>query len=324
MDNILQKLFSKMNYISFDLYLYLWLSKNKMYTKELSQIKELYSEFIKNYNKMNKDFGFDNPIEIHTMYNYLLYNGYLSKDKKFESSDKEVKDIALMNGFNVLMGRGVCRHKSSMLTDILKDYGMLAYNLTCDSYERKIKISQNKCSYQEVKNWILKYSPFLDEDYFKELNSIIDSVSELKTIPELQWENYRKNCWFFQNHQITLANDGSYNYFLDPTREYTEISIYRPESGSKILYEDPIYMLKYSLHKNAPTNDSVDNQKMFIMLKKDYPFIPICEEQEMVSKVKKIYNENTFIFEQFYIDNKEIYDEISSISSKIKIKGIIS
>ena len=111
-------------YICFATYVGLAYSDGKNYTKDIKEIRSLYQEFITNYNKLNRIFDLNNPIQIYTMFNYLLYKGYLSIDKNFEFSNKEARDIKGLYGTNVISGKAVCRHISAMLTDILNNYGI--------------------------------------------------------------------------------------------------------------------------------------------------------------------------------------------------------
>lgn len=119
------------------------LSHGKNYTKDIIKIRELYQEFIKNYNKLNKAFDLSNPIQIYTMFNYLLYKGYLSKDKEFQFSGKQARDINCLIGTNVIIGQAVCRHISAMLTDILNDYGIESSQLGVYSIGYNINININ-------------------------------------------------------------------------------------------------------------------------------------------------------------------------------------
>ena len=64
-------------------YIYSNGEKLSLHTKDIKEIKSLYNDLIKDYNKLNKIFGFQNPVEIYTLYNKMLYAGYLSKDKEF-------------------------------------------------------------------------------------------------------------------------------------------------------------------------------------------------------------------------------------------------
>lgn len=102
----------------------MFFSNNKYLTKDVKLVRDLYQEFITNYNKLNKLFDLSNPIEIYTMFHYLLYKGYLSVDKNFMFSGKVAKDIEGLFGVDVIAGKGVCRHISSMLVDILNNYGI--------------------------------------------------------------------------------------------------------------------------------------------------------------------------------------------------------
>ena len=54
------------------------------------------------------------------------------------------------------------------------------------------------------------------------------------------------------------------------------------------------------------------------MLLNPNPSISIEEEQELVLSTKKLCEQNMDIFEQFYDENIEIYDEISNRLEKIK------
>lgn len=117
------------------------LSHGKNYAKDIIKIRELYQEFIKNYNKLNKAFDLSNPIQIYTMFNYLLYKGYLSKDKEFQFSGKQARDINCLIGTNVIIGQAVCRHISAMLTDILNDYGIESSQLGVYSIGYNININ---------------------------------------------------------------------------------------------------------------------------------------------------------------------------------------
>lgn len=63
-------------------YIYSEEERLSLHTKDI-EIRKLYNNLIKDYNKLNKIFDFQNPVEIYTLYNKMLYAGYLSKDKEF-------------------------------------------------------------------------------------------------------------------------------------------------------------------------------------------------------------------------------------------------
>lgn len=116
-------------------------TNGKEYTKDIKQIRELYNYFLNNYNKLNKIFDLNNPVEIYTMFNYLLYKGYLSKNKEFQFSGKQARDLKGLSGAEVITGKAVCRHISGMLTDILNGYGIESSQLGVYSKNYSININ---------------------------------------------------------------------------------------------------------------------------------------------------------------------------------------
>ena len=103
------------------------LNKNRILVKELTL---LYREFLHNYSRLNKLFNFNNPVEIYTMFYYLLFRGYLSSHKTFLKTDLVTTDLHNILGVNVLAGKSACRHNASLLADILENLGFEAYTLT--------------------------------------------------------------------------------------------------------------------------------------------------------------------------------------------------
>ena len=111
-------------------YIYSEEERLSLHTKDIIEIRKLYNNLIKDYNKLNKIFDFQNPVEIYTLYNKMLYAGYLSKDKKFHFGKDKVKDIMTIQGTNIINGEAVCRHIAQMLKDIYLDYGITSYDIS--------------------------------------------------------------------------------------------------------------------------------------------------------------------------------------------------
>lgn len=300
-------------------YFALILSKGKLYTKDMSEIRTLYQQFIQNYNKMNKDFELNNPIQIYTMFNYLLYEGYLSKGKEFQFSGEEARDINPISGTNIIMGKGVCRHISSMFKDILNDYGIEAYNLGCycRTYNVNINITeQPKYSYNELKEWVKKH--IIDERTNCFLNAFIEELEKQEKYAEFSYkqeEDKNPIPKMVGNHAICFSRFNGQDYYLDPTQ--TRIYRLNPDSNTLFDNEEDSDM-KIKLASSILSNNSKEYIKMKKMLLNSNPSIPIEEEQELVLRTKKLCEQNIDIFEQFYNDNSEIYDEISNRLVKIK------
>ena len=292
-------------------------SNGKNYTKDIVQIRNLYQEFLKNYNKLNKTFNLSDPIQIHTMFYYLLYEGYLSKDKDFQFSNKQARDIDYIYGANVITGQGVCRHISTMFTDILNDYGIQSNNLVVyfRNYDVNVKINiidKPKYTKEELINYARTHIE--DEEKYNLVMKVIERlVDEYNKSIEISLEKvYEKKLFksFLVNHMISYAFQDGKSYFLDPTNK----SIYRmSKSNNHILYDDE-YELKISpinsiLRLSRYSNNCLINQ---------YPSVSKEEEKMLIEETVKLCNKNIDIFENFYSENSDLYKDISSKVLKIK------
>lgn len=294
---------------------YLNLSDIKLYTKDITEIRNLYNDFIKNYNQLNKDFKFNNPIQIYTMYNYLLYKGYLSKDKTFMFSKENVIDIKTIMGTNIINGQGVCRHISSLLTDILNDYGIFSTNISCYLRHRELDFN------------ITKKPKYTKEETIQFINNNIHDENDKNILFEIM-EYHENNGDYIElyykyipdkdlgkilygNHLITYAEHNSNNYFLDPTQN----RIYRlKDSKNNILFDKDVDNIKitsnsfYSDYKKFKKSISLNN------------FINEDEEGKLISDTLKICEDYINVFESFYKNNHELYEEI--VDKLIKVKRI--
>ena len=149
------------------------------YTKDVNEVRKLYDEFLKKYDKLNQLFDLKNPVEICTMYYYLLYKGYLSKDKEFVFSPEDTKNIVRLLGSEVIRGNGVCRHIAMMLCDILNERGIKSFPIGAYSYPNLIINLFD----EETKDLVLK-----------------------------TYSQVRKG-----NHMIVYSENNNKSYFLDPT-----------------------------------------------------------------------------------------------------------
>lgn len=268
---------------------------------------------------MNKIFDLSDPIQIHTMFNYLLYKGYLSRDKKFEFSSKQARDIFDVSGANVIVGKAVCRHISAMLTDILNDDGIASCQLGVYSREYCTSINiidEPKYTKEELINWVETH--ITDDKVFNLCMNIIEELDNQgnKSI-EFSYElTDDKNPLIREigNHAISFALKDGACYFLDPT----QTRIYRmSETNKNVLYDDicevPIRLIS-SLVLNAYAED-------YFKIKKEinkYPSVSKEEEKLMIEKTMNLCYENTDVFENFYHENSELYGDISNKVLKIK------
>lgn len=301
---------------SIAIYIAMTCSSGINYTKDITQIRELYQEFIAKYNKLNQIFDFNDPIQIYAMFRYLLWKDYLSVDKKFEFSEsKSFIDMKGLYGANIISGDAVCRHISAMLVDILNQYGVEAWKLGVYSKVQTIRIGlldQPKYTKEELIELARTYSP--DDEYtFKKITSFIEEfVENRKQNIELS-SNMRdeKNPLkkVVGNHAITFAVKNGKSYFLDPTKIRT-YRLYKNEK--RVLYDDEYgkIPIKAAVSMVAADASSYLNARRNLLLQ--YPSIPLEEEQFLTSETLKICEGNIDLFDQFYNENKELYSELSN------------
>lgn len=286
-------------------------------SKEIKELKKLYNEFIKSYNKLNKVFDFNDPIQIYVMYNYLLYKGYLSINKNFEFTKEYAKDIKNLYGSEIITGHGVCRHISSMLVDIYNDYGIKSAKLSVYVSDKIV------CNKSEFKNYMYSYLNNQLNNLYKKNN--IDEYKKMAIYKNYDilsdfMDNYEiiedeKLLNMSSNHAITVAlNKGKY-YMLDPTNDTT----FRPYRSDKQFFTSDLFNkvpVDWSFSLN--NNSSLKKCRILKGMLQEYSFVSKVEEQMIKSNTINICNENLDIFEKFYNENKELYKEITGNMSKIK------
>lgn len=289
----------------------------EQYTKDVTYIRSLYSEFVKNYNKLNKTFELNSPMEIYLLFYYLLYQGYLSKDKIFKFEDKNSVDIMSIYGVNIFTGNAVCRHIASMLSYIMNDYGIMARQMMV--YASDAKLSYNVLDYQkytkeELIDWI-KNSVSSKEDcesLISYLEELIKKYGNIELYYEYETTESKKERKY-GNHAITYAIYEGKKYFLDATCGY----IYKQSSDlvlSSLGYECNI---KGLLPQNFEGNGSDKMNKV-------YEYENICEDEKrrVKEKMKLICEDNKDMFMQFYNENRELYDEVSNKLLNIKARKL--
>ena len=312
----------------FSVFTALWLSffLGKSHNKNIKEITNLYNEFIINYNKLNKTFELSNPIEIYTMFNYLLRNGYLSVNKEFEFSKENVKDIRDIMGVNVINGQGVCRHIAPMFTDILNNFGIESCQLGV--YSRGVNLNVlnvNVLDYQKYTKdyliaWAKTYIP--DEIAYKHMVDLINKLIDeehlnIEIVPAVIED---KNPIFKQlgNHTMTLAYKDGKSYYLDPSLD----EIYRIDiKKDYTLYGKPnidIPIIKASISHFCNNQDLDSYLKIKHIIESKCPSISLEKEIKLIYNTKNKYTNNMDILEHFYNENKGLYEDISSRMLKLK------
>lgn len=88
-----------------------------------------YLNIVKNTARFIKENGAVDPMKASIIFEYLLWNGYLSKDKKLVYSVSGRINNNAISGADIMRGKSVCVNNAEMLTRVLKEMGFEA-NLT--------------------------------------------------------------------------------------------------------------------------------------------------------------------------------------------------
>lgn len=294
-------------------------SDGKYCTKDVIEIRKLYQEFITNYNKLNNTFGFNEPISVYTMYNYLLYKGYLSKDKSFINSNEKCIDLPTLYGVDIFNGRGVCRHISSLLSDILNDLGIESVSFGCymRPYSLDVKlVEKGEYSKEKIIKNIYRYVQ--DEKERKILLMYIDMCENLGVFFDMKidfvLEKKKKQV---SNHAITFSLYEDKNYFLDPTQE----RIYRLRDSDEGILCDSIDDKIIIKDTEIKRLNDLNNRKIYDTYNKilvPRESISLEEEEKIITLTSNICTSNMDVFEQFYNENRDLYGEISSRLVKVR------
>ena len=288
-------------------------------TKTGKELEELYQEFLKNYCQFNNFFELDNPIQIQTMFNYLLEEGYLSQHKtfKFENSDEL---FYWLEGTRVIEGQAVCRHISSMFKDILQILGFSAYQLPVhiSEAEKRILLLQQKLNLEEFKEFLLyrlnqiKISPEEHQELLQYINSSNIQLGESNEV--LFYHGNEKSLKLSKsNHVITSVFTSGKDYFLDPT----QCRIYH-RKNIKILYDKEVDCKIFEIPARLCCSGKEEYNALKERLHHPQEQLSRTEEESLIMKTKMLCQENTDIFEQFYNKNCELYNEINKKILKLK------
>ena len=294
----------------------LYANNNKEYTTDGIEVLKLYRQFIKKYNKLNKELNFKTPIEIFTLFNYLYNNGYLSKNKRFKYNiEAKTSNIGALMGSNVIAGEGVCRHISGLLSDIMNGNGMDSINLSVYLNDYFVyfdiyNLVRNRK--KELFDWAMEN--VLDRKSYNKTMDIIKESS--KVINPTIIEDFDTNIIgrISGNHAITYVDYNDMNYYLDPTSG----TIFRMCPVDKKLYSEKEVLKIKGTGAKLIVSDKSKYKELFNKAKMYTDSISLEEEKRIVNRTSSLIEKNRDMFEDFYSDNRGLYDEISYKTLKLK------
>lgn len=171
-----------------------------VYTEKLEIEEAKYVQAIRSYKRIIKiitilldELNFSDELDVFNIYNYLLWNGYLSINHKYMYSNSERTKMSVHLGADIMTGKGKCLQNADLLAQILKEKGLFAMVLPVffdDAPE-------------------LEYVPSIERDIIQSTESVVTSRFN-KSISLLSKK-------IVGNHAIVLIEKNGHYYGIDPT-----------------------------------------------------------------------------------------------------------
>lgn len=290
---------------------------------KIKEINFVYNEVISDYNGINRDLGLEHPIEVGSLFNSVLYGGYLSKDKAFTFGSNHVIDLVEVSGPNIMSGEGVCRHISVLLKDIYNNYGMnaCAFNIHLRPRELLLGIDKGSQGYSKDKLYHLIDMLIFDEEENKIVK--LEADKRLKEVGEhlfllAEFDEKAKKFFVRPNHRINLVVHNGEVSLYDPTHNKT----YKVnESNPKLLIDlvDEWIPISFTFFEVVNEMRLKDTKRYLSM-----PSLSFEEDYQKIMQARQLYKDNREIFEKFYDEHKDAYydiaDKMMQLGAKKKIK----
>lgn len=261
-----------------------WMLKsNKITKEEYTSLLNDYKLFLKRYKVLNDELSFKEPISIYTLFVYMYKNGFLSKNKKIEFKVfyKKYLDIINLYGANIFNGKGVCRHRGSMLTDILRESGIECYNYS------------NLCSVPLLYGLIQKY-----------YKDVYNYQGKLDYVMNNYLVRFLKINFIYAGHLISYASYDGKNYFLDPTNE-------RVLDSFGLGITDDIGVMLPSFKGNGHYDTLNDRKRMCDLINQNNNSLSNEEIQTIINESNAKILLHKDMYEDFYNENKAFYEDMS-------------
>lgn len=257
--------------------------------KDYDRIESFYNTVVYNTAELIEAFGIEkDPVKVFALYVYLYRSGYLSVNHEFKYSTN-MKDLPLLNGVDVVRGRGVCRSISSMFTDICNSVYLTASNVSVRVKPEVMKKTED-----------LSLRKLDSEVRGKRFAKIIGKVTSIVPIG---------------NHLVTAIEHDKYSGIYDPTNDCIMHVVGSRRYG---LVNDTSATMSYSFISNliprvlGQMNTEVDVSYLRNLSTKDR--IAYEEYREIYEEINKLIRDNEYLFEEFYKINLPFMQEIDILT----------
>lgn len=175
------------------IHMYSQLLKEHRESVKEKEYYQAYLNIVKKTARLIKELGIKDPFCASIVFQYLLWKGYLSKDRRLVYSISDRMNNIAITGADIMRGKSVCLNNADMQTRVLREMELEAYLLGC-------KVDPKATSHFEYKPDIERQ---IEKTKWKEqlIQKIIGATS-LKNIG---------------NHAVTLFQFKSLYLISDPT-----------------------------------------------------------------------------------------------------------
>ncbi len=299
--------------------LVLALSIDASKTKDITNIREIYSEVVADYAKMIKSLELKDPVEISAFFERTYRDGYLSRDKSFSFGDSNARDIPSIFGSNVMTGEGVCRHISYLLDDVYRDMGIDSNLLLLHMRKRilvpSIDMNKKGLTKEELYEFVDCTTISTEErEYAKSIiDELIDIVGEHFSI-NVALEEVKGRPR--PNHVINFVIHNNKAFCIDPTNACM-FKLNRQDPKFLVDMIDPKVLIDWpSYDYSRASTKKIKQAKKDILL----PSTSFEEDLATRKKIQTFYEENIDKVDCFYRKHNEAYHEITNELMKIKVK----
>ena len=262
--------------------------------------RKAYLEIISKTADLLKYIDMDNPFDTSLVFEYLLWNGYFSKDKKFLYSLSGRCCALDALGADIMRGRSVCLNNCDMLTKIYKELNIASKILCCYMPEQRYlpKNHSKDYSFFKVPKEQVSKTPKSDD---KMETFMIDHITG--------------------NHVVTIFEYNDLRYVVDPTNlsflkpcGYKKLKFYGANNIMRIRKKASIKLNNGGFKSDISKQDSKEfNKAMFELLLYKRKYNETINEKFILSKHDKILKfcaNNIDIFENFHEDIKPQIDTV--------------
>lgn len=260
--------------------------KSKIDAAKKEEYYKNYTNIIKRVVKLLKELNIEDPIKISIVYEYLLWNGYFSKDKKLVYSNKDRVSKPFLYPLDIMRGKSICLENAWMLRDIYRKLGYDSNIIGCYSNYNNNTIREYLMN--------IKRNYKIDNNIFSFITNKIEEYNQSKIM-----------C----NHALTLVKSQNQLILCDPTQldflYFSDVFKAQYICSDLEIYINPWMLLLLESHSKNKFLTLYENSIKEINKTK----LNIEDIIKISDSTIEFCNNNS-VFEDFYLENQKDINEI--------------